>query len=742
MRIPLPDMQLSPLTQIHYAVSLTLVVGAIAFSQPVHSAQPVKDINGCEFSSFIPAKPVVAATWSGFCIEGKGSGEGLLTISFENGKAVRYEGQMREGEFHGSGKLTFESGDTKEGNWVRGALQGFGVYVWSRGGRYEGNWVESKRTGLGTESWPQDPSEKCGADDSPCLKVYSGLFDAGKLKCGRAEYYNSDPYEGCWDKDSKRTCKGSTLTPLSRFQIDGDEATDSVTGLTWKRCPYGTSFKRGDGRSQPDSCAGRAEGAEPSSILNQIAKQGLVAEGWRLPTIQELLSITPGLLPNPDATKYLKTNNPLGIPFMSGNMSRGCTGELNWAVFPPFQGDSSGMGTSGEHTTFLSASIDLNSGEIHNGGGRPQVWVWGPGLGGRNATTDYWPNLKFSAALLVKGSARPYSVQAGTRKLFQVRTLLNEGGNASLCNGESWAPTSRYRIEKDVALDTQTGLRWKRCPEGQQWDGRANFPLCSGEPRIMSWKRAMATYSVTGSGWRLPTIDELSTLRTGNSDATSPTVSVAGRTGEGCVWGAYNHEVFSSLWGTALTSSLNSDSTMARLVDFKEGGLYVADLTDPNLVLLVKGHIKPGPLAQQKWAIQPTNEYVQAVKAEVAAADERQRQLEERQRREAEERRRALAAEQERQRQIQSSSQGFVTCWRSEIDSCYAVTSKDSYGSRGIQYTLECYKGLFRGRQLMYWDPSERKPFCASGKCSLPRIAYNDPHAAAADACGFYYNGD
>ncbi|RVU84754.1 DUF1566 domain-containing protein [Leucothrix sargassi] len=70
------------------------------------------------------------------------------------------------------------------------------------------------------------------------------------------------------------------LTPNARFTLSGEEATDKVTGLTWKRCMEGQTWN--DGTS---SCDG-----------SPVAKNWLetlqsVPEGWRLPNIKELTSI-------------------------------------------------------------------------------------------------------------------------------------------------------------------------------------------------------------------------------------------------------------------------------------------------------------------------------------------------------------------------------------------------------------------------------------------------------------------
>lgn len=71
-------------------------------------------------------------------------------------------------------------------------------------------------------------------------------------------------------------------------------------------------------------------------------------------------------------------------------------------------------------------------------------------------------------------------------------------------------PLSRFRIDEaaGTVFDTQTNLTWKRCAEGQTYKaGR-----CEGEAGNWKWDGAVAKFGVEGSGWRLPNIDELTSI--------------------------------------------------------------------------------------------------------------------------------------------------------------------------------------------------------------------------------------
>lgn len=78
---------------------------------------------------------------------------------------------------------------------------------------------------------------------------------------------------------------------------------------------------------------------------------------------------------------------------------------------------------------------------------------------------------------------------------------------------DSWAPNSRYMISAagDEVVDLETNLVWKRCSEGQQWNGES----CMGTISKLSYDDAVVSFPYHAYQWRLPTFLELSSLRTG-----------------------------------------------------------------------------------------------------------------------------------------------------------------------------------------------------------------------------------
>ncbi len=75
------------------------------------------------------------------------------------------------------------------------------------------------------------------------------------------------------------------------------------------------------------------------------------------------------------------------------------------------------------------------------------------------------------------------------------------------------APDERFTANADGTVsDAATGLRWKRCSEGQAWDGAT----CTGSATSHTWQAALqladgAIYAGS-SDWRLPNKNELESL--------------------------------------------------------------------------------------------------------------------------------------------------------------------------------------------------------------------------------------
>ena len=74
-------------------------------------------------------------------------------------------------------------------------------------------------------------------------------------------------------------------------------------------------------------------------------------------------------------------------------------------------------------------------------------------------------------------------------------------------HAERPAASDRYVIKGPEVYDNTTDLTWQRCSIGQYWKDRAG---CIGNAQHYNWNDTSALGST--SGWRLPTLNELSTL--------------------------------------------------------------------------------------------------------------------------------------------------------------------------------------------------------------------------------------
>jgi hypothetical protein len=66
-------------------------------------------------------------------------------------------------------------------------------------------------------------------------------------------------------------------------------------------------------------------------------------------------------------------------------------------------------------------------------------------------------------------------------------------------------------LQGELARDRQSGLVWKRCAVGQEWNTREN--RCNGSPTGLNQKEARLAAQRAGPGWRVPTGSEMETLR-------------------------------------------------------------------------------------------------------------------------------------------------------------------------------------------------------------------------------------
>lgn len=77
---------------------------------------------------------------------------------------------------------------------------------------------------------------------------------------------------------------------------------------------------------------------------------------------------------------------------------------------------------------------------------------------------------------------------------------------------ETTPSTDFVELSDDDILHSPTNLVWKRCAEGQTWDGTN----CTGEAQKYTWQQALqlalSANETVQAGWRLPNVKELAAV--------------------------------------------------------------------------------------------------------------------------------------------------------------------------------------------------------------------------------------
>ena len=133
-------------------------------------------------------------------------------------------------------------------------------------------------------------------------------------------------------------------------------------------------------------------------------------------------------------------------------------------------------------------------------------------------------------------------------------------------------PVARFIISEDgtEVTDNQTGLIWRRCPEGMA----ACDDSCIGIPGVYDLEAALALAQseakTTGKAWRLPKVEELSSLV--DMSRRDPSIDT---------------DVFPGTPGSAFFTS-SPDGALSWFVSFYVGKVYSEYSATPNHVRLVR----------------------------------------------------------------------------------------------------------------------------------------------------------
>lgn len=112
-----------------------------------------------------------------------------------------YEGPLKDGNYHGFGRMVWDSGDVYEGVFENGSRTGQGKYTWPSGSWYEGGFENGKMSGLGiyhysngdvyNGMWKNDDREGFGVYYYKNGNVEYGEYRAGK-QAGTSIVHHAD----------------------------------------------------------------------------------------------------------------------------------------------------------------------------------------------------------------------------------------------------------------------------------------------------------------------------------------------------------------------------------------------------------------------------------------------------------------------------------------------------------------------------------------------------------------------
>ena len=151
------------------------------------------------------------------CINGKG------TYTWESGN--KYEGEFKDGLFHGIGKFYYSNGDIYVGSWEKDKKKGQGVFTSFDGNSYDGEWLNNKEHGKGVfltndgdryeGSWIDGFLNGYGNFNSIDSNQYSGNFKQNLFNgYGTFIWNDGDRYEGEW-LDNKKYGQGVFYSKLN-----------------------------------------------------------------------------------------------------------------------------------------------------------------------------------------------------------------------------------------------------------------------------------------------------------------------------------------------------------------------------------------------------------------------------------------------------------------------------------------------------------------------------------------------
>lgn len=150
--------------------------------------------------------------------------------------------------------------------------------------------------------------------------------------------------------------------------------------------------------------------------------------------------------------------------------------------------------------------------------------------------------------------------------------MQNETDNQPQADNPNEQPLARFIISEDgtEVTDNKTGLIWRRCPEGMT----ASIDGCTGIPGAYNLEDALALAKsqakATGKAWRLPKVEELSSIV--DTSRKDPSIDI---------------DVFPGTPGSPFFTA-SPDGALSWFVSFYVGKVFSEYNAVPNHVRLVR----------------------------------------------------------------------------------------------------------------------------------------------------------
>lgn len=187
------------------------IMARLLREHPATRPQWVETADGCRVWNRYP-QAQETVRWTGDCIDGLSSGEGVLTwTSVLKGetRVETYEGTRRRGREDGQGTYVDAEGGRYVGGWQAGLKHGRGVYVAPEGHRYEGSYRDGLRHGYGVYeraegsryegAWQGGVQHGFGVAEWPDGSRYEGMLADGLPEGeGTLTFPNGNVYSGHW----------------------------------------------------------------------------------------------------------------------------------------------------------------------------------------------------------------------------------------------------------------------------------------------------------------------------------------------------------------------------------------------------------------------------------------------------------------------------------------------------------------------------------------------------------------